>query len=561
LVGNTATLALNEPTGGDYHQQLFALLSFKDAKLVDDIFASYVREIEKRGEGDSAVTYHNGQLIRRLNLGNVFKVIYGNTFEHLINPFYVIHNNVFIMANDVNTLTYIMDAIAAGNTLSSADSYKQHRKHASASSNISLFLSPGKGMQLAGVYANEEFISALNRFQYDFKKFEYIEIQYANSTNNTFFTNINIKFNPSFKEETKLLWSVKLDTTFTQQPTVVMNSETKQPCILVQDVLNNLYFISNAGTVLWKTKLSGKINSKIYEVDPTKTGEIYYLFSTNKQVCLITNKGINAYGYPVRFPGTAAAGIALFDFFGDSSYQYFVPLENNKIMGYELNGKPISGWNPKNIESKITTQLSGFTLGSGAYVCAPSGNQHLAVFGIRNTQPKFTEVISASAIFPLSVFSIDTSSATLWLSDTSGNFNEYSINSQLMFSKVRTVAALNRDVYRSVIPASTGFELLGVSKTGFSVYSSSGNELFSKQFTDSLTTLPVFSYTWDKVPMIGYTEPGLSKVNWIDLNGKQYPTLPQEGNTPFATGDILLNNLNYLVCGDKGNNLRLYRLK
>jgi hypothetical protein len=61
--------------------------------------------------------------------------------------------------------------------------------------------------------------------------------------------------------------------------------------------------------------------------------------------------------------------------------------------------------------------------------------------------------------------------------------------------------------------------------------------------------------------MIGYTEKMLGKVNWIDLSGMQYPTLPVEGVTPFAIGDVLLNNANYLVCGDKGNYLRMYRLK
>ncbi|MES2559472.1 MAG: hypothetical protein V4590_07015 [Bacteroidota bacterium] len=562
LVGNSAVLAMNESMGGDYHQQLFALLTFKDTKAAGEIFESYVRDIEKRGEGDSVTTSHNGQTIRRLYIGNSFKMLYGNTFEHLINPFYVLMDNVFIMANDLNTLTFVMDALSNGNTLAASESYKQHRKHASSSSNISLFLSPAKCLQLPGLYANETFISALNRFQFDFKKFEYAEVQYANSANNTFFTNINIKFNPSFKEETKVLWATKLDTTFDMQPAIVINSETKLPCILVQDVLNNVYFVSNAGIILWKAKLSGKINSQVFEVDLNKNGEISYLFSTNKQVCLLNNKGMNAYGYPVRFPGTATAGINLFDFYGDSSYQYFVPLENNKIIGYDLNGKPVQGWNPKSIESRITTKLGGFTLGVGAYICGTASAGQLMVFPLKNTQPKPAATVPASVLFPAFTFAADTTSATIWVTDTSGNFVQYRVNGQLQFEATQTIATNRTDTYHAVVSGGEGgYTLLSASGAGFTLYRGNGKSGISKTFSDSTTTLPFFGYTAEKVPMIGYTEKMLGKVNWMDLSGMQYPTLPQEGVTPFTTGDILLNNANYLICGDKANNLRLYRLK
>ncbi|MES2779218.1 MAG: hypothetical protein V4651_04890, partial [Bacteroidota bacterium] len=533
LVGNTAVLAMTEAAGGDYQQQLFALLSFKDSKAADEVLASYVRDIEKRGEGDSVTTYYNGQLIRRLYIGNAFKILYGNTFEHINNPFYILKDNVFIVANDVNTLTFVMDALTNGNTLAATESYKQHRKHASSSSNISLFISPGKCMQLPGVYANDNFISALNRFQYDFKKFEYAEVQYANSSNNTFFTNINIKFNPSFKEETKVLWTTKLDTTFDMQPAIVMNSETKQPCILVQDVSDNIYFVSNTGAVLWKAKLSGKLNSEVFEVDPTKNGEIHYLFSTNKQVCLLNNKGMNAYGYPVRFPGTATAGINVFDFYGDSNYQYFVPLENNKIMGYELKGKPVQGWNPKSIESKITTRLEGFTLGVGAYICGATVSNQLAVYGIKSTQPKPITIINALSTFPVYVFATDTTSATIWVTDTAGNAVQYAISGQLGMEAKQTRPGTPTDRYHAVIPGSNGYIVMMASSSGFTVYAGDGSKS-SKVFSDTTTTLPTFSYTRDRIPMIGYTERKMGKVNWTDLSGTQYPTLPQEGVTPFT---------------------------
>lgn len=560
-IGNTALLGLYEPPGSDYKQQLFAILQFKDNKAADEVFSSCIREIEKRGEADSARISYNNRTINRLQLGNVFKLFYGHVFEDLESPFYVMYNNAFILANDLGVLKSIVDELDNKNTLAANESYQAHRKLSASSGNINLFISPGKCLQLPLMYTNDAFISALSRFRYDFKKFEYINIQYANSSNNSFFTTVNLKFNPSFKEETKMLWMAKLDTTFDMQPAIVFNSELKLPCILVQDVLNTVYYISNSGTVLWKTKLSGKINSSVFEVDANKNGEISYLFSTNKQACLISNKGINLLGYPVRFPGTATAGISLFDFYGDSSFQFFVPLESNKIMGYQLNGKPVAGWNPKSIDGRIGRELGGFRLASGAYLCGASANGQLLVYGLKAGQPKLARPV---AILPGSraySFSADTSKAEIWVTDTSGQVVQYTFGSSLGASVTSVVTPRGISVQNQVIAASSGYFILNPDSSGFALFSSDGKKVFGQNYTDTLTTQPFFTYTKEHIPMVGYTERVSQKINWFDTTGKLYPFFPLEGITPFVTGDLLLNNANYTVCGDLHNNIRVYRLK
>jgi hypothetical protein len=560
-IGNTAVLAMHESGSGDYRQQLFAMLQFKDNKAVDEIFASWVKEIEKRGEGDSTSLSYNGRTLRRLKLGNVFKLFYGHVFDQLESPFYVLHENVFILANDANVLKSILDEIDNKNTLATNESYKIHHKGSVTSSNINIFMSPGKCMALPAVYANESFISILNRFQYDFKKFEYIDIQYANSNNNTFFTNVNIKFNPSFREETKMLWMAKLDTTFTMQPAILFDTDLKQPCILVQDVSDNLYYLSNSGAILWKSKLSGKINSQVFEVDVNKNGNHSYLFSTDKQVCLINNKGVNLSGYPVRFPGTATAGINLFDFYGDSSFQYFVPLQNNKIMGYNLNGKPIAGWNPRNTDGRITNTPGGFRLGNGAYICGTSSTGRLLIYGLTPTQPKFTQNISVSSGNRAYVFSPDTGHAEIWITDSIGQAVQYKIDANLVATVINTIATEHANVSNQVVQSSGGYFILTSDSLKFSLSAADGRKIVSKNFVDTVYTQPFFTYTKEEIPMVGYTEKVSGKIYWLDTKGKLYETFPLEGNTSFSTGDLLLNNANYTVTGDSGNNIRAYRLK
>jgi hypothetical protein len=560
-IGGTAAIGFQESAGDDYQNQVFGMFQFKSPAVASSIFDSYINAITKRGEDTSAVLMYNNYQIKQLKIGNVFKLFFGQSFEVLNSPFYVLKDNTFIMANSYNTLTFILNEIDNGRTLSKSASYQKHREHKVTANNISVFISPGKNIPLASIFAKDEYISAANKYAYDIKKFEFVEIQYATSSNNTFFTNINIKFNPSFKEETKVLWATKLDTTFEMQPAIVWNSELSQNCILVQDLHNTLYYINNTGKILWKTKLWSKLNSNIFQVDPNKNGNTCYLFSTAKEAHLITSNGKEMYNYPVRFPGKALAGINLFDFYSDSTFQYFVPLDNKTVLGYDLSGKSIQGWNPRRVDANITTKLTSFSLAAGPYLCASSSNDQLKVLPYSVKQPVPLTPGIASNHYQVYSFQADTTQAFIWLTDTTGSIKMYTINNKLELVEKQTIASAPEDVYHSVIQTSGGYAVLAAHHSGFTVFNEKGAKLLSKVYNDSLVTLPVFSHTKEKNPMIGYTELVSEKVNWMSLQGALYPTLPLKGSTPFVSGDIIMNNTNYLVCGDGTNSLILYRLK
>jgi hypothetical protein len=561
-IGPLALIGLHESAGADYQSQVFSLMQFKNAAAVETIFDSYEQAIERKGQSldSGSITYKN-YTIKHLQLGNLFKRFFGHNFEQLISPYYVVKNNTFIFANQSSTLMFMLDELDQKQTLGASESYRKQRERRVSASSVTFFISPGKNISYASIFANDEFLSVVNRYVYDIKKFEFAEIQYANSNNGTFFTNVSIRFNPAYKEETKLLWATKLDTTFDMQPAIVYNSALQQNCILVQDVINNLYYINNTGTILWKTKLSGKINSKIYQVDPTRTGEIAYLFSTNKQACLITPSGKNIYGFPVHFPGTATAGITLTDFYKDSTFQFFVPLVSSKIMGYELNGKPIQGWNPRNIESVIETPLSYFVLAGGPFMMGTSANQQLLILPFGSKQPVAKAGITVSSVYPAFAFQSDTTGVDIWVTDTTGQVVWYRLDNQMILTVQNQIVSTNEDPVHQVIQTSAGYAVLAGHFSGFTLFDEKGTKLISKVYMDSLHTDPFFTYTREQSPMIGYADKNQSVIHWVDLKGNEYKMPSVAGITPFITGDVSLNNTNFLVCGDKANNVLLYRVK
>jgi hypothetical protein len=560
-IGPTAMIGLHESAASDVGSQVFGLLQFKNTSAVEEIFNAYAKAIGQKGEADSAIAPYKQYQVKRLQLGNVFKRFFGQTFEQLRSPYYVVKDNVFIMANEWSTLIFILDELDQHKTLGASDAYKQHRRHTVTSSNLNVFISPGKNISYASAFANDETFSALSKYAYDIKKFEFVEIQYANSSNSTFFTNVNISFNPAFKEETKRLWATKLDTLFDAQPTIVFNSLLQQNCIMVQDVNHTLYYLNYAGAILWRTQLQGKIRSEIFQVDVNKTGELSYLFSTDHQAYILSANGNALPGFPLRFPGTATAGINLVDVYGDSTYQFFVPLDSKRIMGYSLYGKPVQGWNPKRTDVAIQTRLSAFRLATGPYLIASGNDNGLWVSGYTSKQTTPEKMFGVSGSYPVFVFQSDTQQVDIWVTDTSGHFVLYTLNNQFRFTPKYNIPTAPEDLSHWIIQTSGGYSLLASHHLGFTVFTDKGQKVISKVYADTSHTLPFYTYNKDYSPMVGYTERSTATIHLIDLQGNTYPTLPVSGTTPFITGDVMLNNTNYLVCGDSLNNILLYRLK
>ncbi len=562
LIGKEAMLGMLEPTNSDFNKELFAVINFTDKTQAETLLNAYGLAIEKRGERDSISAFqYNGFLIDHLQLGNFLKLYYGEIFENIQSPFYTIINNNFVFANDVNALKIIVDNYISGNTLDKDETFINHINHSASTANIDFFFSPNKCITLPSNFVTDEFFSILNRYQYEFKKFEYVSLQFANTNNKAFYTHLNLKFNPSFKENTRMLWAVKLDTTFDIPPVVVFNSLTKQNCILVQDVKNTLYYISNAGNILWRSQLSGKIMSDVKQIDAQKNGKIYYLFNTDKQACLIDETGNNLFGYPVKFPGKATAALSLFDIYNDSTYQFFVPLENNKVIAYTIKGKPLQNWNPKTVDDKIVTPISVIKIAAKPYILAIGLKGSFLMYSLKGERMKTEIEQSILGNIPLYTYSIDSVSAFVSITDTNGVMNIYSIDSSLKFTPNNSYKLSIKPEYLFTNYINKQWFVLAGNKNEFKIFDQPNHQTITQIISDSNFIKPFINTNSSGNLMIGYVNKNANQLNWFNVSGAQYPSFPMEGNSVFGVGNLMLDGGNYLFKSDKLNNLLLIKLK
>lgn len=560
-IDGEASLVMTEPSGSNYLQNLAAFIRFKDPTAMGLALKECVKAMDKKGEADSVSFFHEGLEIERIKLDNFLKIYYGELMENIHSPYYTQLNDVFVFANDVNTLKYIIEQYKSGSTLANDERYKSYEPTLARNNNVSVFISPSKNFLLPNGIITDTFFSVLNTNQAEFKKFEFFNIQFANTNNKAFYTQVQYKFNTLSTNETQFMWAAKLDTTFNVAPQVVYNSELRQQVIFVQDVNNTLYCLSNSGSLIWRSKLNGKLIGNFIPLDVQQNGHICYLFSTDKQANLIDEKGVSLYNFPVRYPGKAICSPTLTDFYKDSTFQFFVPLENNRVVAYSINGKPISGWMPKVLDAKAAAPIDYFKQGQYHYVYTTDALGNLCLFDNKgkNLKPK----MEIKAIRFLHIDQPDTINAHFLAIDSVGKVWEITLDSNYRQAN-QTLRHETEPLSKVTISADpvtqNRFYLFNQTK-GWALFNNTFQKIKGEQFADSIPHYVQFGADVQGRIMLNNYRISEGKYYWFDMNGKLYTDFPLNGNTPFSTANLMLDRTNYLIGGDKQNNIFAYKLK
>ncbi len=117
---------------------------------------------------------------------------------------------------------------------------------------------------------------------------------------------VSLKYTAQIKEKALTVWESLLDTAVIIKPALVINHNTQEKEIFVQDASHKIYLINSTGRILWEQTLEGPIMSKIAQVDFFKNGKLQYLFNTADKLHLIDRNGNYVERYPVTLRSSRA---------------------------------------------------------------------------------------------------------------------------------------------------------------------------------------------------------------------------------------------------------------
>ncbi|MGB5417511.1 MAG: ribonuclease HII, partial [Algibacter sp.] len=297
------------------------------------------------GEQSIAETY------REINIYNFSQpILFAKTFAPLISykkaNLYCVLDNFFVFSNDSEMLQNIIANYQNKTTLGEKSYFKDAKENLSDASSL-LQVSNASTLKTI-LNKNTEALSNA-----DIKDYNTSAIQFIYDYN---FAHVNgiitkQKTRASINSISEEL-NIKLDKAILNTPQFVINHRTKQKEIVVQDVNNNLYLISNNGKILWKKQLQGPVLGRIEQIDMYKNGRLQLAFATPKRVYVLDRNGKDVKPFALNFNDDITQPLAVFDYDNRKNYRFLVTQGKNVLM-YDIKGKTINGFTFKSANNTI----------------------------------------------------------------------------------------------------------------------------------------------------------------------------------------------------------------
>ena len=462
--------------------------------------------------------------------------LFANTFNPLIpytnSNLYCVLDNFFVFSNQKEMLQNIIASYQNKTTLANTLSFEAIKLKLSDASS---FLQITNTSTLKSIidknipsdlkYNIDEYNLSAIQFIYDYN-FAHVN-GFVNKTKNRGQLN-------SVSEEL----NIKLDKAILNTPQFVKNHITRQKEIVVQDVDNNLYLISNTGKILWKKQLQGPVLGKIEQIDIYKNGRLQLAFATPNKVYVLDRKGREVKPFSLNFKDEITQPLAVFDYDKNKNYRLLVTQGKNVLM-YNVKAHIVSGFKFKSAKNTIACKPEHFRIGNKDFITIKT-NKTLYILdrlGRVRVKPKQSFLYSNQPVFLYNnTFTTTSASGDLVSVDPKGNISSRNLN----LSKNHAIVATSKT-------------LVTLNENKLSIKNS------SKELDFGDYTTPKIFYINDKI-YVSTTDLQSHKIYLFDSASKLLSNFPVYGNSSIDMDNIDKDkNLEFVTKGEN-NAIILYQI-
>ncbi|MFV0565511.1 MAG: ribonuclease HII [Flavobacteriaceae bacterium] len=355
---------------------------------------------------------------------------------------YCVLDNYFVFSNNTELLQSIITNYQNRTTLANAEPYKNIKKELSDASSILLVANPSTLKQIININVKDTL--DVNLQAYNISAFQFVFDTHFAHVNGIIEKNKSKANNTTITEEL----NIKLSADLLSTPQFVTNHITKENEIVIQDVNNNLYLISNKGKILWKKPLEAPVLGQINQMDIYKNGRLQLVFATPHNLYVIDRNGNEVKPFPKKFNDAITQPLALFDYDNNKNYRLLVTQDKNALM-YDAKGNTVKGFTFKTAENNIITPPQHFRIGSKDYLVLKTADKLYILdrTGRVRVTPKQNHNYSAQPVFAYNdTFTTTTAMGDLILVDAKGNVSSKNLNltkNHGITTSSKTLATLN----------------------------------------------------------------------------------------------------------------------
>lgn len=401
--------------------------------------------------------------------------IFGEKFNFNNQNYFIEINDFFIFSSSKDNLEFIIDNYISGNTLENNSNFNNFKNNTLDKSNVFVYFNTTR------LFANIESNLNLN-FNLDSLE-NFTGLAYQISNNKSYqINNLSLFYDEEYKENLKEKWFYQLDTISIMKPQIVYNHSLKENAVVIQDVSNKIYYITNNKKFSWTRKLESQIIGNISQGDFFKNNKIQMLFNTRDKIYQLDRYGRDVERFPLKIKDKTSIGHSLFDYNNSKRYRIMIIGNDNSISNLNSKGKNVLGWKYSNNEN-INQELFHFKKSDKDYIVKSSDNkiELLAINGTSRISYK-----SKSKLFNKNNIILD------------NNYNLITISDNALFicnldGSSNSIAINNLDSTSLLAFSMLNNQLIFSNKNKIFVLDENYNQITSKSFNDNIIDIETFN--------------------------------------------------------------------
>lgn len=293
---------------------------------------------------------------------------WGYIFGGIRTNYALIVDNYLILASSEKVIADFVKTHVHRNYIKDADWFKQVKAKMSAKYNLAYFAELPRTLPYYKFVASGELKKYIASKEDALSSFSTLAMQWSNEGGLLYSTVFLSTEEVQTAQRPHVLWQTKLEAGVSGKPVPVINHNTRERELFVQDDAHTVYLLNNSGRILWKQKIDGAINSEVYQVDALKNGKLQYLFSTSSRIYLIDRNGNPVTGFPQTLKSACEQGITVFDYDDSRTYRIFAPCADQKVYLYDMKGALVKGWNSPKSDKRIVSPVEHFRVEGKDYI-------------------------------------------------------------------------------------------------------------------------------------------------------------------------------------------------
>lgn len=556
-VNNEMALVITEPDSSDYTNNSFAIIRSNDIVVAQNALNKLIEHIEKTDEQKQDTIHYKKHIISNLNLPNLLPELFGWQFKKITQNYFTSIDDYIVFGNNVDAIKSFITEFENNKTLINDKNYKSFSENISSEANVYLYTSIPKYINILSTFISSKFESDFKNKTDLIRKFEATAIQFS-SNNKLFYSTIYLKYNPVYKQESGTLWELKLDSTLSTKPYLLINHNTKAKDVFVQDDGNKIYLISNTGKIIWTKQLHEKIMSDVVQIDVLKNDKLQMVFNTRSYIYMFDRNGNDMNGFPLKLKSSATNAVSLIDYENNKDYRLFIACENKKILCFKANGELVTGFNFDKTANQVYLPIQYFNANAKDNLCAVDGKGKIYILNRQGgMRVKIKEQIENGTRNFFIEPGKDYHRTYIIAADTLGNVVKINLSGEKENIKLQDFETSPYFDYQDLNNDKTK-EYIFLTRNELKVFSQDKSLLFKYEFKDPISQTPLFFLFPDGKEKIGISSEATNELFLFNENGSLYNSFPLSGKTPFSIGDINNEGTFNLISGSSENSIYVY---